>query len=124
MAGQAEDFKEGPRIKDPELMRRAHWAFDECVICGGVNISIHHILPRGGWCGVAGDDVWENLVPLCGSGTTGCHGNVEAGRDSACRALGLYVLKERPDTIAYLTRKLRSKEACGEFLRRSLRVVS
>ena len=56
-------------------MRQAHWAFDECVICGGIDISIHHILPRG----QGGDDVWENLVPLCGSGTTGCHGGVEGG---------------------------------------------
>lgn len=118
------DFKDGPRIKDPELMKQAHWAFDECVICGGIDISIHHILPRGGWCGIAGDDVWENLVPLCGSGTTGCHGGVEHGVDAVCRALGLYVLRERPDTMTYLERKLGSADARGEFLRRSLRVVS
>lgn len=26
-----------------------------------------------------GDDVEENLVPLCGSGTTGCHGAFDGG---------------------------------------------
>jgi hypothetical protein len=118
------DFKSGPRIVDPELMRQAHWAFDECVICGGIDISIHHIIPRGGWCNVLGDDVWENLVPLCGSGTHGCHGGVEAGLDSVCHALGRYVVEERPDTMEYLLQKFDTVEARGEFLRRSLRVVS
>jgi HNH endonuclease len=101
-------------------MRQAHWAFDECVICGGIDISIHHILPRG----QGGDDVWENLAPLCGSGTHGCHGGVEAGLDSASRALGLYVLRERQDTVDYLIARLGSTQAASEFLRQRLRVSS
>lgn len=115
---EGSDHKRPARIKDPELMRQAHWAFDECVICGSINISIHHILPRG----QGGDDVWENLVPLCGSGTTGCHGGVEAGLDSACRALGRYVMSERPDTVDYLVERLGGRPAALEFLRRRLRV--
>lgn len=99
-------------------MRQAHWAFDECVICGAIDISIHHVLPRG----QSGDDVWENLVALCGSGTTGCHGGVEAGLDSVCRALGRHLLQERPDTVWYLQSRLGSVEAAGEFLLRRLRV--
>ena len=114
------DFKDGARIVDPDLMRQAHWAFDECIICGGIDITIHHILPRS----QLGDDVWENLVPLCGSGTHGCHGAVEAGLDSACRALGLYVMRERPDTLAYLERKLGSEGARDVFVRRRLRIGS
>lgn len=117
------DFKDGPRIVDPALLKQAHWAFDECVVCGKINVSIHHVLPRGGWCGIAGDDVWENLVPLCGSGTHGCHGDVEAGLDSVSHSLGRYLLAERPDTIDYLIRKLGGKKAASEFLRRHLRVV-
>ena len=114
------DFKRGKRIKDPELMKQAHWAFDECVICGGIDVSIHHILPKG----QLGDDVWENLVPLCGDGTTGCHGGVEGALDSVCRALGRYVVRHRPDTMRYLRQKLGSAEARSEFLRRRLRVSS
>jgi len=114
------DPKREARIRDPALMRQAHWSFDECVICGSINISIHHILPRS----QGGDDVWENLAALCGDGTTGCHGGVEAGLDSACRALGLYVLRERPDTVAYLDERLGGAEARIEFLRRRLRVSS
>lgn len=101
-------------------MRQAHWAFDECVICGGIDISVHHILPRS----QGGDDVWENLVALCGSGTHGCHGAVEHGSDAVCRALGRYVVAERLDTMFYLERKLGSPEARTEFLRRKLRVSS
>jgi hypothetical protein len=99
-------------------MRRAHWAFDECVICGAIDISIHHILSRS----LGGDDVWENLAPLCGSGTHGCHGGVEAGLDSVCRAFGKYVMQERPDTLLYLIQKLRTREAALEFLHRHYRV--
>ncbi len=116
------DPKSGARIKDPDLLRQAHWAFDECVLCGAIDISIHHILSRSASSSGAGDDVWENLVPLCGDGTTGCHGLVEAGSDVACRALGWYVTRERPDTMEYLATKLGSVEARDEWLRRYLRV--
>ena len=101
-------------------MKQAHWAFDECVICGEIDISIHHVLPRG----QGGDDVWENLVPLCGSGTTGCHGGVEGGLDSVTHALGRYIVKERPDTVEYLSQRLGSSDAATEFLRQRLRVSS
>lgn len=117
-----EDPKNGARIKDPELMRKAHWAFDECVICGGIDISIHHILSKSSTASGQGDDVWENLVPLCGDGTSGCHGAVEHELDSVCRAVGLYLIQERPDTLFYLERKLGSREAAAEFLRRRYRV--
>ena len=103
-------------------MRRAHWAFDECVICAGIDISIHHILSKSSTASGVGDDVWENLAPLCGDGTTGCHGGVEAELDSVCRAFGIYIAQERPDTVEYLTRKLGSPEAAAEFLRRRYRV--
>jgi 5-methylcytosine-specific restriction endonuclease McrA len=34
--------------------------------------GLHHIVPRS----LGGDDVAANLVLLCGTGTTGCHGHV------------------------------------------------
>jgi 5-methylcytosine-specific restriction endonuclease McrA len=40
--------------------------------------GLHHILPRS----LGGDDTGANVVRLCGSGTTGCHGLVES-RDQA-----------------------------------------
>lgn len=52
-----------------------------CRVCGKPWESLHHIVRRS----QGGDDVLVNLAPLCGSGTTGCHGRLEA-RDPAARA--------------------------------------
>lgn len=41
-----------------------------CRCCGGKRESFHHLVPRS----QRGDDVAANVVSLCGSGTTGCHG--------------------------------------------------
>ncbi len=41
--------------------------------------SIHHRLPRGR----GGQNSPENLIFLCGSGTTGCHGLIESERLAA-----------------------------------------
>jgi hypothetical protein len=44
-----------------------------CRACGLATRSYltrAHLVPRG----QRGDDVDENIIPLCGSGTTGCHG--------------------------------------------------
>ncbi len=70
------------------------WSRDNgcCVICGvglwredrGNSWSIHHRVPRGmggsklRWIGQA-----SNGLTLCGTGTTGCHGDVESNRDVA-----------------------------------------
>lgn len=54
----------------------------------GVPMSVHHRHPRG--MGGTRDNRSSdprNLVSLCGSGTTGCHGWIESHRDQA-RATG------------------------------------
>lgn len=60
-----------------------------CVRCGrhvvymerGIAWSIHHRRPRGsGGTSVAWVSAAANGIVLCGSGTTGCHGWVEARR--------------------------------------------
>lgn len=60
----------------------------QCVRCGnvvsgepGVGYSLQHRIPRG--MGGSRDprlNLPSNLVLLCGSGTTGCHGEVESRR--------------------------------------------
>jgi hypothetical protein len=60
-----------------------------CEVCAGplagvVGFSIHHRLPRR----MGGSRRPElnspaNLVVVCGSGTTGCHGRIEANRERA-----------------------------------------
>lgn len=56
-----------------------------CRVCGraGRN-NLHHLIPRS--FGLA---AWSeaNLAPLCGSGTSGCHGLVEIRDAWACRRL-------------------------------------
>lgn len=39
----------------------------------GLGLSLHHVVPKS----LGGDDAILNLIPLCGSGTTGCHGAIE-----------------------------------------------
>lgn len=65
-----------------------------CVRCGTYvgpfgDYSIHHRRPRGmGGSKRPDTNQPANLVTLCGSGVTGCHGWAESNRDEA-RALGL-----------------------------------
>lgn len=85
-------------VTDAVLERDQH----SCVRCGcnlhgtrGIDWSIHHRRRRG----MGGDprpdtDLPANLVAVCGSGTTGCHGWIESNRDAA-RALGLLVRADR-----------------------------
>lgn len=42
---------------------------DRCRVCGSPYVSLHHLLS-----GPLRSDELDNLIPLCGSGTTGCHG--------------------------------------------------
>ena len=67
-----------------------------CEFCGGDligGVSIHHRRPRmmGGSRDLRLHQP-ANLIALCGSGTTGCHGWVESNRNKA-RELGLLILK-------------------------------
>jgi hypothetical protein len=56
-----------------------------CRVCSdAVGATLHHLVSKS----LGGGDVADNLVPLCGSGTTGCHGLVEAHNMWACDLLG------------------------------------
>ena len=57
-----------------------------CVRCGARATNWHHRLNRS----QGGPDDAFNLVPLCGSGTTGCHGWVTL-HPSEAEAVGLHV---------------------------------
>jgi hypothetical protein len=109
--------KREKRTVDRKATTRATLRRRECGICGHPAATGHHVLARG--APYFGDDVPENIVPLCGSGTTGCHGDIEAERVKARRALGRHVVDERPDVVADLTAKLGAVEA-AEWLRRRL----
>lgn len=53
-----------------------------CERCGRPGSNIHHRRPRG-MGGTTSPEDPTNLVMLCGSGTTGCHGWVESYRQLA-----------------------------------------
>jgi hypothetical protein len=84
-------------LSDPKPAKRfkaskAEWVeihatkgVEPCRLCGHTavgNLTLHHVVPRS----QSGDDVVNNLVSLCGHGTRGCHGLVEA-RDPWARSL-------------------------------------
>lgn len=95
-------------------MRDMHVGGVRCVLCLNPG-SLHHVLPRG----QGGDDVASNLVGLCGSGTTGEHGLLEAGDVGTRLRLGQYLKRSRPDTLLYLQGKL-GEEGAKEWLHRRL----
>lgn len=63
----------------------------QCVKCGnvvsgepGVGFSVHHRAPRGmGGSKHPSINMPSNLLLLCGSGTTGCHHEIESNRAAA-----------------------------------------
>lgn len=127
--------------------------WDYCVACGRAAGSVHHVVQRGS--PHFGDDVLENLVTLCGDGTTGCHGawhgspywfvigrgrattvpaaTVDWPRDAPAeyrerrdqewvgKRVGQHLLRDRPDVIGYVLRKLGTDPGV-EFLYRHYRI--
>jgi hypothetical protein len=104
------DPKPTKRVKDKKVMKRMHTRGVICVLCGKPG-SIHHVYDRS--------DVPENLVGLCGSGTTGHHGYITGEDEQTRRELGEYILLNRDDIIFYVIGKL-GEEAGKEWLLRRL----
>jgi hypothetical protein len=76
------DFKHGPRIVNPKAGIEKVNREGRCRICRivgrhlsqGGTLNRMHLVARS----QGGDDVDENIVPGCGSGSSGCHGLIEA----------------------------------------------
>lgn len=121
--------KPAKRLVDAQAIRRAQLRSCGCVACGWqVGGNVHHVLPKG----KGGDDVDGNLLVLCGTGTSGCHGahhgnpyetpvkwhRDEDGsfyeqytierrdREWVDRRVGAHIVTLRPDIIKYVVRKL------------------
>lgn len=88
MAGKPHP-KPPKRVVDRDAVREKLLSDRSCRLCGKrgkitvigdrtyvAGLSGHHIVPRG----QGGDDVPENIVPLCGDGVRGCHGEVETNK--------------------------------------------
>lgn len=74
---------------------REAFSEERCWVCGERWTELHHILNRSH----SGDDVVENLAPVCAE----CHRRIEA-RDPQSRSLIRQALM--PTNLAYLRRKL------------------
>lgn len=76
-----------------------------CRVCGHVptdhpldKLNRMHVVPKG----IGGDDVDENIVPGCGSGTTGCHGLLTSAREDPHHPRGMTVAGARAGLLASL----------------------
>lgn len=85
-----------------------------CVVCGERTQSLHHVLRRS----QGGDDVTVNLAPVCGTGTTGCHGRIEARDPEALHGLWAWVTS---DFIRYLAYKLGDSDRAWDWCERNLK---
>ena len=84
------------------VLERAFWRCEVAITCGGVELfgrlySVHHRRPRG-MGGSRQDDTSSpsNLLAVCGSGTTGCHGWIESNRAHAIDAGWLLLQTSTP----------------------------
>lgn len=69
-----------------------------CRVCGEQLTTLHHLVGKD----LGGDDFASNLVPLCGSGTSRCHGLVEHFDRKTCQALRASLTSEE---IGYVVGK-------------------
>lgn len=124
-------------------MRAARIASDYCAACGGEPGGVHHVIPRS----EGGDDVAGNLLLLCGTGTSGCHGAYHGNpyeaesiiwdrllgapqpiterrdADWVARRIGITIEALRPDVMVYVFGKL-GWDAGAAYLERRYGITS
>jgi len=102
------DPKPQRRIVDPQAgQAKISWEA-RCRVCGRVpsghpldSLNRMHLVPKG----QGGDDVPENMVPGCGSGTTGCHGLLTTHSPGWRSAAALLRRRLRPEELEYVLDK-------------------
>lgn len=91
------DPKPSPRVVSFAAGRTKARLEGRCRVCGSTfGLSRHHLVPRS----LGGDDVDENLMPLC----EGCHGAFERSRERRL-AGALIRAAMRADELAYVVDK-------------------
>lgn len=92
------DPRPAARIVDPAARRRALLTHPACAACGNPASNAHHLVSLA----QRGCDTAANLVSLCGSGTSGCHGKVHANDEATRRAIRASL---RDDQVEYIIGK-------------------
>jgi hypothetical protein len=87
------DLKPAPRIVDHTVYKRFHERYWTCLACGHQPVSAAHLIGKGR----RGDDVPGNLIPLCGGGSSGCHGAYDNGHSY----IGDFGRKVTPEIVRY-----------------------
>jgi hypothetical protein len=107
VGGQQAQRQVEPHPRPPKREKASRDRWDEiragfehatCVSCGLAVQSLHHCVPKS----QGGDDVAENMIPMCGDGTRGCHGILEShapGWERVAAAVRVYVLTNRPRCV-------------------------
>lgn len=118
------DPKPAPRVVDRKASKRKLLLDPWCRSCPSRATNCHHLVGKG----QRGDDVDDNLIPLCGSGTTGCHGalhgtpSTHQGRRRTARDVRLAIgLKIHPSEYGYVLGKLSAADGDLEPGRQYLR---
>lgn len=119
------DFKPAPRIVDKGASKRKLLTEPTCRACGEPAANGHHLLGRA----QRGDDCESNIIPVCGSGSMGCHGSLHGnpyvsrfGRRWEARDVRLAIgLALRPDEHSYVVQTLGWMPAAS-FLARNYHV--
>lgn len=98
-----------PKPKSRRRASKAEWAelyalkIGPCVVCRflgrkqELRSSLHHVIAKS----LGGEDVPENLVPVCGDGTTGDHGLLEAHDPETCQVFLAAVRRFDPEAYRY-----------------------
>lgn len=100
------------RIVDHVAVRSTLLRFNWCAACSRPAGGAHHVIPRS----EGGDDVPGNIVGLCGSGTSDCHGawhgnpyvilGMRRDAEWVRRRVGHELRERRRDVLAYVCEKL------------------
>lgn len=96
-----------PAVRE-QVCDRDHWTCQKCGNYVGPfgDFSVHHRRPRGMGGSLRPEtNLPANLIFLCGSGTTGCHGEVESKREDAYAAGFLVRQGARPSSVPVLTHR-------------------
>lgn len=98
--GRTPNPRPARRVVDAQAGRRKCGEGAACRLCGIRRLlERHHLVPRG----QRGDDVDENLVPLCGGFGSGCHALITENDPGA---LSLLRGRLHPEEEQYVARKM------------------
>ena len=116
--GRKRDVEPDPRgqarTKDTAAIKRKLFSDPECWACGRRASDGHHIL----WRSDQGDDVPENIAPLCHTDHMLLHHGI--GRDAVevRKQIGRKLLRERPESVSYVLGKLGDSQGAAYLSRR------